>query len=465
MKRASGAPAPLDATQRGLAALHCTACHERDKQGGVREPLRDYFKGRTEADLGDEGRLPPRLDGVGLRMQSPWLQKVVSDGARARPWLWTRMPAFGGDFGESFASGLAALEGEWRSDAPQVEPTVATAAVTSQAQPGEDLAVAGRRLAGSGGFNCITCHSFADRPSAGTPGLDFTQLASRIRREWWQRYALSPLRFKPGTRMPTYFENGKSAAVAILDGDAAAQIDALWAWFEKAGAMPVPEGVPSGQRMVLDVGDRPKVFRTFLARAGNRGIAVGFPAGLHFAFDAEQIRLCEAWSGEFLDVAPVWTGRGGNVAPQLGPVVWSATPGPALLLEQPSGAWPTDSGRNHGLKFGGYRLEPDGTPVFLWDLRKAGTPADAPSPPDAVHVEEWFAPDPRPDVLFVRTLRVTNLPRPATVFLAPQTTAHVTTASAGGSIAMGLVKECPGASQVTAIDGTQPLLIQILVKR
>src|SRR6185503_2508790 len=117
--------------------------------------------------------------------------------------------------------------------------------------------------------------------------------------------------------------------------------------------------------------------------------------GLHFAFDAEQIRLCEAWSGEFLDVAPVWNGRGGNVAPQLGPIVWSAAAGPALLLEPPQGEWPTDSGRNHGLKFRGYRLAADGTPTFLWELRKAGTPPDDPPQPGAIEVEETFVPDPR----------------------------------------------------------------------
>jgi mono/diheme cytochrome c family protein len=399
VKRASGAACPIDATQRTVAALHCTACHERDG-AKLAEVLQPYFKSKVDVDLGDEGRLAPRLDGVGLRLQSPWLEKVVSEGARARTYLWTRMPSFGGDVAASLAHGLAAIEGERRSD-------------DERAAPNAD-ATTGRRLAGSGGMNCITCHSFGARPSAGTPGLDFLNFAKRIRKEWWQRYALSPLRFKPGTRMPTFFDEGKSQVTAIDDGDATRQIADLWAWFEKAEQMPAPEGVPSGQRMVLDVGDRPKVFRTFLAHAGNRGIAVGFPAGLHFAFDAEQVRLCEAWRGEFLDVAPVWTGRGGNVAPQLGPTVWSAPSGPLLLLapkEDPFAlaTWPTDSGRNHGLKFGGYRLAADGAPTFLYQLREPSVPNATPPQPGAVEVEESFQPDARESHLFRRTLRVTGL--------------------------------------------------------
>jgi mono/diheme cytochrome c family protein len=471
-RRARGAPAPMDVARRALAAFQCTACHER----GVAEPpptLLPYFRCRVETDLGDEGRLPPRLDGVGFRLQSPWLARVIASGESARPYLATRMPRFGDDVAALLVDGLAAIEGEWRSDAPHLAaaapqasapagssgpsaPPADPAAAPRPAASFEEMALAGRKLAGTGGLNCITCHSFGARPSAGTPGLDFTQFETRLRKEWWRRYALAPLRFKPGTRMPTYFEGGRSAAVALLDGDAAAQIDALWAWFERASTMPVPEGVPSGERMVLDVGGRPRVFRTFLARAGNRGIAVGFPDGLHFAFDAEQVRLCEAWSGEFLDVAPVWTGRGGNVAPQLGPVVWSALPGPALLLagrvQDPFefDPWPADSGRNHGVKFRGYRLEADGSPTFLHELRDPSVQCDAPPQPDAVQVEERFVPDPRPEVVFKWMLRLTNFSPDVTVLWRPDLpSAKVRIASESGGSLRELTS--PGGRVIHAI--------------
>jgi mono/diheme cytochrome c family protein len=403
--RLVASPAPGEKARLAIEEFRCLRCHEKDEQGGVRAELAPYFRTLTEADLGDEGRLPPRLTGVGGRLRSEWIEEVVANGTRARPYLAARMPKFGADVAKCVANGVAALEGVCRSDSESgraCEPKVDAS-----------LAADGRALVGKEGLNCVTCHSFGDRPSAGTPGLDFQAMATRIRADFWRRYALAPLRFKPGTRMPIYFQNGKSEA-ELLDRDAARQIDAIWAWFEHEKEMPAPDGVPSGNKLVLDVGDRPKVFRTFLERAGTRGIAVGTPQGLHFAFDAEQIRLVEAWSGEFLNVAPVWEGRGGHVAPELGSVVWSAPPGPALLLvpkealegdpKQRKAAlaaieWPIDSGRKHGVKFHGYRLASDGLPIFLYELG------------DGVNVEELDSPVGSDGVRFTREFRVSGLNR------------------------------------------------------
>jgi mono/diheme cytochrome c family protein len=404
-------PAPGESSRRVVESFRCLACHEKDERGGVAVELVPYFRTLAEADLGDEGRLPPRLTGFGGRLRSEWIEEVVANGTRARPYLAARMPKFGAGVAKSVANGVASLEGVWRSDS---EPGRAC-----EPKVDASLAAAGRSLVGKEGLNCVTCHSFGDRPSAGTPGLDFQAMTKRIRGDFWRRYALAPLRFKPGTRMPIYFVNGKSEA-DLLDRDAPRQIDAIWSWFEHEKEMPAPDGVPSGKGLVLDVGDRPKVFRTFLERAGNRGIAVGTPQGLHFAFDAEQIRLVEAWTGEFLNVSPVWDGRGGHVAPELGPRVWSAPPGPMILLAPPDalkggrvdpnvvsamGAWPLDSGRSHGLRFRGYRLEDDGLPIFLYELG------------DGVQVEERDAPGGGDGLRFTRDFHVRGLKRDQLVMM------------------------------------------------
>jgi len=418
--RLVAAPAPDETAQRVVAQFRCLRCHEKDGRGGVGAELVPYFRTLTEADLGDEGRLPPRLTGVGGRLRSEWIEEVVANGTRARPYLAARMPKFGNEaenggvqsVAKSIANGFAALEGEWRSDSD--------VARASKRQVDSKLAIDERRLVSKEKLNCITCHSFGDRPSAGTPGLDFQAMAHRIRGDFWRRYALAPLRFKPGTRMPIYFVDGKSEA-DLLDHDATKQIDAIWEWFERVKEMPAPDGVPSGQRLVLDVGEAPKIFRTFLERGGSRGIAVGTPAGLHFAFDAEQVRLVEAWTGEFLDVALVWGGRGGHVAPELGPVVWSAPAGPALLLAPQDAltgttvdpkvalaaeAWPSDGGRAHGVKFRGYRVAADGAPTFLYEL---GDEVGPPPQADHVVVEERFAPSSEKGVRFTREFVVRGL--------------------------------------------------------
>jgi cytochrome c2 len=465
LKQLTGAAAPIERARALVATFRCLACHEKDGRGGVASDLVPYFRTLAEADLGDEGRLPPRLTGVGARLQTPWIAEVVANGTRARPYVAARMPKFGEDIAHALAAGFVAGEGEWRSDSDEAR----------AAEPKLDLALAtdGRRLVGKDGLNCITCHSFGDRPSAGTPGLDLLGFAKRIRGDFWRRYALSPLRAKPGTRMPTYFEDGKSQTRDVLDGDATKQIEAIWTFFQRAHEMPAPDGVPTGQKMVLDVGDQPVVFRTFLERAGSRGIAVGTPQGLHFAFDAEQIRLVEAWTGQFLDVAPVWNGRGGNVAPELGPIVWSALPGPALLLapadaSPPDGKfdlaklpdaeqWPKDGGRAHGVKFGGYRLEADGSPTFLYELRDASLPFDAPPQPNAVHVEERFEPSTKPGVRFKRTFRVFGLSAERAVMLRdPRDAAGGISASGPMTVPMGAAT---GIVLFRARDAATPLVI------
>ena len=51
--------------------------------------------GTDEEGLGNPGRIPPTLDGVGAKLRPEWLRKVLFDGAAVRPYMHTRMPQFG----------------------------------------------------------------------------------------------------------------------------------------------------------------------------------------------------------------------------------------------------------------------------------------------------------------------------------------------------------------------------------
>ncbi|MEC9092366.1 MAG: PA14 domain-containing protein, partial [Planctomycetota bacterium] len=86
-----------------LATFNCYACHERDFVGGVvdRRGESDEVYGRekwftsNQPEMGDEGRLPPYLNGVGAKLSATWLEEVVDNGAKERPYMATRMPKFG----------------------------------------------------------------------------------------------------------------------------------------------------------------------------------------------------------------------------------------------------------------------------------------------------------------------------------------------------------------------------------
>jgi len=343
-------PAPLDEAARRMAALRCTACHEQDGAGGLPEDLDVFFRSTDErTDLGDEGRLPPDLTGVGSKLQPQWMASVLADGARARPYLGVRMPHFG-EAAEGLAVALAHAEGTSGLGPPGTDAPIRVT---------DELIRIGRELVGPEDFNCMTCHVFGDYPATGSPGPAITQFAERLTYGWFRRYMQNPQRYKPGSRMPDFGVGGRSNLVGVYDGDMARQVDALWAYFQLGEFMPAPDGVESGSRFALAVGDRPIVHRGFLLDVGSRGIAVGLPVGVHFAFDAATCRLVHAWKGPFIDAAGSWAGRGGTELGGQGPVVWTAAEGPTFRLAGEPELAP---------RFHGYRLDADGWPTFLWSL-------------------------------------------------------------------------------------------------
>lgn len=351
--------APIDAGQRLVGALGCVNCHEMDGIGGPADNIKSCFRTIGEVELGDEGRFPPRLTGVGMKLQTSWLKQVMAEAGRARPYMATRMPQYGAKTIADLPAALAHMEGvlpETDARGPQVS---------------DALVLAGRKLVGDKALNCITCHSYAGK-IAGTAGPDITHFASRLRYEWWKPYLMAPARFKPGTRMTPFFADGRGKITDVFGGDADRQADSLWAYFTTTGGSgPEPEGLPAAGGLPLIVGDRPTVFRTFMKDAGSRGIAVGYPIGFHFAFDATAVRLVDAWKGDFLDATSAWKGRGGQVATGQGKTIWSAPAGPAIVIapSRPE-KWPEGGGRDAGYRFEGYRLTDKGVPVFMY---KAGS--------------------------------------------------------------------------------------------
>lgn len=344
--------APTDTALRTMEALSCRACHTIDGTGAPNPALKPYFRTLDDRiDLGNEGFMPPNLTAVGWKLNTMWMHDLMLKGARSRPYMGTRMPQFGemnvGKLPEQMAAQVGVRPG---ADKPEPKAT-------------DEQMMAGRQLAGLAGLKCIECHRFNNKATIETtPGPDITEFAGRIRHEWWQSYVRMPGRFKPGTKMIAFFQTGTSNYKDLYAGDPTKQIEALWAYFSLGEFAPAPVGLPSENRgLVLPVGDKPVVFRSFLKNAGSRGIAVGFPAGLHFAFDAANARLVEAWRGDFIDASGAWKDRGGGITPEKGDIVWNAPKGPALVIagEKPA-AWPDRA----GVSFKGYTLDSAGVPTF-----------------------------------------------------------------------------------------------------
>jgi mono/diheme cytochrome c family protein len=336
-----------------MRQLNCFACHERDGRGGAGPKRRAYFEIEGHIDLGDEGRIPPPLTGVGRKFKATWLNKVLGGTGDVRPHMLVRMPVFPDAVAGLLPAGFA------RADELIARPDDAVFGETSS------LVAAGRELLDTG---CVQCHPVRGERLPGVVGIDLDGVAARVEPQWFLDFLRNPAALKNRTRMPTFFPNGRSANQTLLDGDVDRQIAAMWAYIKDAARQPLPQKIEQGKvhNFELVPTDRPVILRTFLRDAGPHGIAVGFPQKIHLAFDAEQVRLAEFWKGRFLDAHGTWFDRFTPLAAPLGNEVVSLPGGVPFATVGPDAVWPQAAGEEGGYQFRGYRLDRSGTPEFLY---------------------------------------------------------------------------------------------------
>ncbi len=133
--------------------------------------------------------------------------------------------------------------------------------------------------------------------------------------------------------------------------------------------------------ILLSPGATPKLLRAFVDFNGDRKqrlthtIGVGDPTGVHYVYDLKSGNLAAAWRGPFVDATPMWHDRGdGSFLPQ-GAVQYFFNNVP--LAELPTGnepfvAWQAATEvMNTAFQPKGYRMQPDGRPVFGYQLKGA----------------------------------------------------------------------------------------------
>jgi mono/diheme cytochrome c family protein len=371
-----------------LTRLNCVACHRRGDLGGVPADRSPHFTGRDE-NLGDQGRLPPPLTGVGAKLKSGWLREVVVNGAPARPYLNTRMPKFGAASTEALAGRLKELD---------TLPPAAFTRVPAADKPHE----AGRELAGDGGFNCVACHTFRGQSAAPIRALDLMTMTERLEEDWFHHYLATPQRFSPLTIMPDFWPDGKSPLPGVLGGDPGRQRDALWQYLARGPEAGEPRGLVL-EPLVVAVAGEAVIIRRAFPGIGKRGIGVGYPAGISLSFDAGQLRLGSVWSGGFIEASGLWRGQGAGQAHILGQDTVNFPAGVAFaVLGSPATPWPTNlAGHAEGFAFKGYSLDAQQRPTFRYEVG------------DAL-VEDTFRDVPAADAKphLVRTLKFPQRPPP-----------------------------------------------------
>ena len=342
-----------------LLQQNCHACHERNQLGGIGRHRKPYFETVGHIDIGDEGRLPPALTGVGNRLTTSWITSVLTGKGSIRPFMTIRMPVYPAEVTKPLAAMFAS------ADAGTTKPPNA-AKVFAQADT-KILVVAGRQLMDTG---CVQCHAFRGEALPGTVGVDLAGVTLRTHPNWLHDFLKDPGLLKARTRMPTFFPNGHSQNRDVLNGDVELQISAMHAYLKDLDNQPLPDKIQHArdQNYELTPTDRPIVLRTFMPVTGLHAIAVGFPQHVNFGFDAEHISLTQAWRSRFLDAEGTWFIRFAPPAAPLGDTLINFPPGIAVaLLEDKTEPWPADAA-SAGAKFSGYRLDKAGVPTFLYSV-------------------------------------------------------------------------------------------------
>ncbi len=346
-------PTPKDLVTRSMAALNCYACHARDGLGGPGPEGSGAFE-TTQAEMGDEGRIPPLLDGVGAKLRADYLAGVLAEGAKERPYMLTRMPKFGA----SVAGGLGDLFAKLDLDAIPTVPPV------EFSEPARKVKAAGRLLVGSQSLSCVACHTFQDVRAQGIQAIDMTTMTRRLRRDWFFRYLPDPAVLRPGTRMPSSWPEGQSVQPSVLNGSTPHQIEAIWDYLSDGRDAAPPVGLGRDPIPLVPT-DSPIVYRNFIKGVGPRAIGVGYPEQANLAFDANNPRLALIWQGGFIDAARHWIDRGEGFQPPMGDNILALPAGPAFgSLANPEAAWPDAP----AARFRGYRLDSAGRPTFLYDV-------------------------------------------------------------------------------------------------
>ena len=197
-----------ESAERYLTSIRCSACH------------------------GELEGIPP-VGHFGAKLKTDWMSRLFKGETepKSRPWIAARMPAFPA-YADQLGIGLS--HGHGYSGQPDLNEL-----------RDDELATVGRQLVSPvGGFSCVSCHGVGElRPTQvfESEGINFALSGARLRKDYFRRWILNPLRIDPLSKMPVYFdEEGVSPLYDVLDGDTDRQLNAIWHYLLRGNDMIPP---------------------------------------------------------------------------------------------------------------------------------------------------------------------------------------------------------------------------------
>jgi mono/diheme cytochrome c family protein len=334
-------PAPTYELRARVRQMRCVNCHQVDGAGPT-------------AALAEA---TPSLAGIGAKLRTAWLDRVLTGRARVRRWQELRMPDYDPAHARPLTAAFAKAAGVPPGDG-------AMAAHGSEAQQAQGAGFLGTDPKQKG-MGCIGCHDWGTHKSLGEDGPQLISAAERLRYDWYYRWMLNPARILSGTSMPNYFSSMDRQNADTI-------INSLWSAMTLGARMPVPAGFGATDtsrdpEARPTPGSAPIVVRWDMPEATPAAIAVGMPGKLSYCFDASESRLRYAWRGGFIDLSETLTKKTDKnhltpTATLIGDVFYRSEGFPIRVGEP---------GRVPQRRYRGYRLV-DGFPEFRYDVDGIG---------------------------------------------------------------------------------------------
>ena len=349
-------PTPEQQIRAHASALNCIACHQRGDLGGIVSARNEYFLS-TDPNLGEPGRRPPPLTGIGAKIQPDWLANTLALGQALRPYMKTRMPGFGEENTKALAGLLSATD---KVEAVEFEP------LPKERKAAQAVKNVGQQLVGNKAMNCIACHTFRGQGTSSMAAIDIVETTGkRLNKDWFYHYMLKPIQFRSDTIMPEYFTNGVSVFKDIEGGDPKKQLNAMWHYLASGRNVRQPSGMTRPSMEVV-VGNEAVILRRQVHGTGRRAVSVGYPDKVNLVFDADTLAVTEVWRGRFVDASGIWLGQGsGGARPMERDRMQLGKGPPFAVLKTPDTPWPTNA-KEAGHQFLGYDLDEHRRPTFRY---------------------------------------------------------------------------------------------------
>ena len=280
-----------------LEERNCVGCHMRGNEQGIAAQLAAMVAADPELAPELPTFAPPALLGVGDKLhEKALIAAIKTQHEPRRPWLAVRMPRF--DLSEAELEALVKhfVDSDRIPDLPSPKPA-------TKAPPKKEFAAAGGRLVTSDGFGCTSCHkignSIPQKVALNARGTDLSDLGSRIRRPWYDRWVRNPARIVPRMEMPSIVAPVRN----VLNEDLHQQLAAVWHVLDLPDFDPPP---PSAIRVVrssnLPGHDEPAAVLTDVLEVGKqvliRPLVLGLPNRHNVLFDLESNSLAGWWLGD-----------------------------------------------------------------------------------------------------------------------------------------------------------------------